>query len=75
MLRSNIFGTQISFNLELLFTLVLATLLIFLELSQPLLQQRTITVLGRLRLRFSTVTWILFIIFMGIFYTTVLMIV
>ncbi len=69
------FGSQINLNLGLLFTLVLAALLIFLELSQPLLQQRTITVLGRLRLRFSTVTWILFIIFMGILYTTVLMIV
>ncbi len=67
------FGAQISFNLGLLFTLVLAVLLIFLELSQPLLQQRTIAVLGRLRLRFSTVTWILFIIFLGIFYTSVMM--
>jgi len=67
------FGTQISFNLGLLFTLVLAVLLIFLELSQPLLQQRTINVLGRLRLRFNTITWILFIIFLGIFYTSVMM--
>jgi len=69
------FGSQVSFNLGLLFTLVLATLLIFLELSQPLLQQRTVTVLGRLQLRFSTVTWILFIIFLGIFYTSVMMII
>ena len=68
------FGSQMSFNLGLLFTLVLAALLIFLELSQPLLQQRTVTVLGRLCLRFSTVTWILFTIFLGIFYTSVLMI-
>jgi len=69
------FGSQVSFNLGLLFTLVLSALLIFLELSQPLLQQRTITVLGRLRLRFSTVTWILFIIFLGIFYTSVMMLI
>ncbi|MFQ6122387.1 MAG: hypothetical protein ACE5LA_04935 [Dehalococcoidales bacterium] len=69
------FGSQISFNMGVLFTLVLAALLIFLELSQPLLQQRTITVLGRLRLRFSTVTWILFIIFLGIFYTSVAMLI
>jgi len=69
------FGSQISLNLGLLFTIILATLLIFLELSQPLLQQRTVTVLGRLRLRFSTVTWILFIIFLGIFYTSVMMII
>ena len=69
------FGSQISFNLGLLFTLVLAALLIFLELSQPLLRQRTVTVLGRLRLRFGTVTWILFTIFMGIFYTKIVMII
>jgi hypothetical protein len=69
------FGSQMNLNLGLLFTLVLAALLIFLELSQPLLQQRTITVLGGLQLSVSTVTWILFIIFMGILYTTVLMIV
>jgi hypothetical protein len=68
------FGSQMSFNLGLLITLVLAALLIFLELSQPLLQQRIVTVLGRLCLRFSTVTWILFTIFLGIFYTSVLMI-
>ncbi len=67
------FGSQMNFNLGLLFTTILAVLLIFLELSPPLLQQRTITVLGRLRLRFGTVTWILFIIFLGIFYTTVLL--
>jgi len=30
--------------------------------------------LGRLRMRFSAVTWILFIIVMGIVYTTVMMI-
>jgi len=69
------FGSQISLNLGLLFTIILAALLIFLELSQPLLQQRTVTVLGRLHLRFSTVTWILFIIFLGIFYTSVMMII
>jgi hypothetical protein len=69
------FGSQMSLNLGLLFTIVLACLLIFLELSQPLLRQRTFTVLGRLRLRFSTITWILFIIFVGIFYTNVTMII
>ena len=69
------FGSQMSLNLGLLFTIILAVLLIFLELSQPLIQQRTVTVLRRLRLRFNTVTWILFIIFLGIFYTSVMMII
>lgn len=69
------FGEHIGFNLGLLFTVVLVTLLIFLELSQPILRARTINVLGRLQIRFSVVTWILFIIFMGIFYTSIIMII
>lgn len=59
----------------MLFTIVLIALLIFLELTQPLLQKKTIAILKRLRLRFNTVTWVLFIIFMGIVYTRVVMIV
>ncbi len=68
------FGNDNAFNLGLLYTIILAVLLIFLELSQPLLRQNSITILGRLRIRFSTVTWILFIIFVGIVYTKVVMI-
>ena len=68
------FGSGIAFNVGILVSLVLMGLLIFLELSQPLLQEKTFAILGRLRLRFSTVTWILFIIFMGIVYTKVVMI-
>jgi len=68
------FGSGIAFNVGLLVTIVLIGLLIFLELTQPLLRERTIAILGRLRLRFNTVTWILFIIFMGIVYTKVVMI-
>lgn len=68
------FGSSIAFNVGLLVTIVLIGLLIFLELTQPLLQEKTIAILGRLRLRFNTVTWILFIIFMGIVYTKVVMI-
>ena len=67
------FGTDMGFNVGLLSIIVLIGLLIFLELTQPLLRRKTITILGRLRLRFSTVTWILFIIFMGITYTKVAM--
>lgn len=68
------FGGNMGLNVGLLCTIVLIGLLIFLELTQPLLQERTIAVLRRLRLRFSTVTWILFILFMGIVYTKVVMI-
>jgi hypothetical protein len=68
------FGAQISFNLGVLFTIVLVSLLIFLELTPPILKMRTFKVLGRLQIRFSVVTWILFVIFMGIFYTSLIMI-
>ena len=67
------FGTEIGFNVGILATIVLIGLAIFLELTQPLIQKKTITILGRLRLQFSTVTWILFIIFMGMLYTKVVM--
>jgi hypothetical protein len=68
------FGTDTGLNVGIIASIVLLTLLIFLELTQPLLRQKTVAVLTRLRLRFSTVTWILFIIFMGIVYTKVVMI-
>jgi len=68
------FGSDIGFNIGLLSSVVLITLLIFLESTQPLLQAKTTTILGRLRLKFTTVTWILFIIFTGIVYTKVVMI-
>jgi len=68
------FGNNMGFNVGLLSSIVLIGLLIFLELTRPLLQEKTGTVLGRLKLRFGTVTWILFIIFMGIVYTKVVMI-
>lgn len=68
------FGSGVGSNVGLLYTVVLIALLIFLELSQPLLQEKSFIVLKRLRIRFNMVTWLLFIIFMGIFYTRVVMI-
>ncbi len=68
------FGGDVAFNVGLLSTIVLIVLLVFLELSQPLLRNKTTTILKRLRLRFNTVTWILFIIFVGIVYTQVVLI-
>ncbi len=69
------FSSGMGFNVGILVNVVLIGLLIFLELTQPLLQERTVTILGRLRLRFNSVTWILFIVFMGIVYTKVVMII
>ena len=68
------FGRDMGLNVGIIASAVLITLLIFLELTQPLIQEKTVAVLRRLRLRFNTVTWILFIIFMGIVYTKVVMI-
>jgi len=68
------FTSDMGFNVGLLCSVALIVLLIFLELSAPLVEGRTVAVLGRLRMRFSTVTWILFVIVMGIVYTTVMMI-
>lgn len=68
------FGSNTALNVGLIISLVLITLLIFLELTQPILRQGTVAVVGNLRLRFSTVTWILFVIFIGIVYTRVALI-
>ena len=59
-------------NVGLVISIVLIILLIFLELSEPL--PSSYLVLGRLRIRFSTMTAILFIIFIGIVYTKIVMI-
>lgn len=69
------FGDNMGFNIGFLITLVLISLLLFLEMTQPVIIDKTLTILGRLRVRFSTVTWILFIIFIGIVYTKVVMII
>jgi len=68
------FGSDTGLNVGIIASVVLIVLLIFLELTQPPIQEKTVAVLGRLRLRFNTVTWILFIIFIGIVYTKVVMI-
>lgn len=56
-------------NVGTMFTVLLAILLVFLELTQPVARGRTVATIGRLRLHFSTITWILFIVFLGVIYT------
>jgi hypothetical protein len=68
------FGTAMGLNVGLICLIALIAVLIFLELSQPLFREREFTVLGRLRINLKTVTWILLIIFLGIVYTQVVMI-
>jgi hypothetical protein len=69
------FGADMGLNVGLLVTMVLLALLIFFELTQPVVGGKTVAFLGRLRIQFSTVTWILLIIFLGIVYTKVVMII
>ena len=61
-------------NVGLVISIVLIILIIFLELSEPLLTEGVHFVLGKLRIRFSAMTAILFIIFIGIVYTKIVMI-
>ncbi|MFC2013227.1 hypothetical protein ACFLUE_02955 [Chloroflexota bacterium] len=65
------FGNDMGINIGVMAVAVLIGMLIFLEVTQPIVKNKTIAVLGRLRVRFSTVTWILFMIFLGITYTKV----
>ncbi len=64
-------GGQMGLNVGLVCAAVLLGLLMFLELSRPVLQNKTIAVLGNMKLRFGTVTWILLIVFLGVIYTKV----
>jgi hypothetical protein len=61
-------------NVGLVISIVLIILLIFLELSEPILAEGIHIVLGKLRIRYATITSILFIIFIGIVYTKVMMV-
>ncbi|NJD52076.1 MAG: hypothetical protein FIB07_04335 [Candidatus Methanoperedens sp.] len=69
------FGTNRALNSGLIFSIVLILLLIFLELSEPLLAEKSIPVIGRLRIRFTRLTAVLFIIFVGMVFTQVALII
>ncbi len=68
------FGKDFGFNVGFLCSAVLLLLLIFLELTGTVAVKTSFAILGRLQLRLSFVTWILIIIFMGMVYTKVVMI-
>ncbi len=60
-------------NVGIIVSIALIALLIFIELNLTQVQGQTVAVLGRLKIRFSDVTWILFIIFMGMVFTKTVM--
>jgi len=56
------FGTNRALNAGLLFSIVLIILLIYMELSEPLLADKKMRIVGNLRIRASRLSSILFII-------------
>ena len=68
------FGTTSGINTGIIVAIVLIVLLIFLELTQVVTTGRKITIIGSYRAGFSTMSTILFIIFIGMVFTKVVMI-
>jgi len=68
------FGSGEGMNAGIVISMFLIMFLIFFELSEPLMAERIHVVLGGLRVRFSMLTSILFIIFMSIVYTKIVMV-
>ncbi|PWB50011.1 MAG: hypothetical protein C3F06_12975 [Candidatus Methanoperedenaceae archaeon] len=72
---NNSFGTNRALNAGLIFSIVLIILLIYMELSEPLLAQKEMRIIGNLRVRFSRLSSVLFIIFVGMVFTQIALIV
>ncbi len=69
------FGTNKALNAGLIFSIVLIILLIYMELSEPLMAEKNIRLIGNLRIRFSRLSGILFIIFIGMVFTQIALII
>jgi len=70
---TNTFDTTSGFNTGITICFVLIALLIFLELTQAIAVGRQITILGTYRASFRIVSTILFVIFIGMVFTKVVM--
>jgi len=70
----NTFGTTRGLNTGIIISIILIALLIFLELTQAITTDKGITILGRYRVGLGNMTTILFIIFVGMIFTKVVMI-
>ncbi len=68
------FGTSRTMNTGIIVSLILITLLIFLELTQAVTAGLRTTIISSYRVSFSTVSTILFIIFIGMVFTKLVMI-
>ena len=67
------FGSNQGLNVGMIFSIVLIILLIYLELSEPLIK-KTLTIIGYLRIEFSRLSAVLFILFISMVFTKVVMI-
>jgi len=67
------FGSDPGLNVGIIFSIVLIILLIYLELSEPLIK-KVLTIIGYLRIEFSRLSAILFIVFIGMVFTKIVMI-
>ena len=71
---TNISGTTSGINTGIIISVILIALLIFLELTQAITAGKGGTILGRYRLGLGNMTTVLFIIFVGMVFTRVVMI-
>ncbi len=68
------FGTTSGINTGIIISIILIVLLVFLELTQTAMAGKEITILGRYRFGFGNAATILFVIFVGMVFTRVVMI-
>lgn len=69
------FADNSGLNVGVILSVVLILLLIYLELTEPSINQRTFKVLGDLRTRFSNLSGVLFVIFIGMVFTQIALII
>ena len=67
------FGSNQGLNIGLIISIVLIILLIYLELSEPLIK-KTMTIIGYLRIEFSRLSAVLFILFISMVFTKIVMV-
>jgi len=72
---TNTFGTTATINTGIIVSIILIALLIFLELTRAIITGRRITIISSYRAGFTTMSTILFIIFVGMVFTKLVMII
>ncbi|WP_321417743.1 hypothetical protein [uncultured Methanomethylovorans sp.] len=70
-----VFENGATLNVSIIFSIVLIGLLIYLELTEPSLTEKSFKFIGNLRIRFSKLSTILFVIFIGMVFTQVALII